>query len=242
MTDSHLLNRTWWTQARINRSTLILDEDLAEPLADLAGQVEEWLVFEKESYGTDRVKEAERAATVFSIWFSLWDLWYYSGGVFSNAESAVTQSLDTLFAQLDVISENWPLRPQVVLPDAIDLTFLPGWRKMRTGTDGSDPVGDDQRYAVLLVEQWNRALRQRAGRWDKGSIYIFRAGEWLLRQIRRDQLVRANLSDANGMGSDPSPWINAHSACLGQEDHSSEEIQDKGGTTHCQDPDSYLFW
>lgn len=94
LVDSSLLNSTWMTQARVNYSHLIQPGDISEPLADLTMQVREWVEFEKHQFLNTRSKVTERIRTVFCIWFSLWDLWYYSGSVFANAEVAVGKSVD----------------------------------------------------------------------------------------------------------------------------------------------------
>ena len=153
---------------------MIQEVDITDPVPDLRAQIQQWLAFEKTQYGEVRSKEAEKQGTVFSIWFSNWELWYYSGAVYANAQVAITKSMDTLFEQLDLIAENWTSDPKIVLLDAVDLTFLPRWRKLRTGAYGLDSLAEDQRNAVLLVEQWNLGLDKRASRWNKGQIYVYK--------------------------------------------------------------------
>ena len=212
--------------------------ELGEPLADLKAQVHQWLRFEKQQYGTDRVEEAERNGTVFAIWLSLWDLWYYSEKEIANAQYAVTKTMDILFEQLDIIAENWPSEIKIIMPEAIDTTFLPGWHRTRTGPRGSDRHGDIQRNAVLLVEQWNHALDMRATRWQKGMMYIYNTNEWLLDQVREHQLFDSHLADANGMGASQTPWSNVRSGCI----ENSKARGDLEGRTQCNDPTTYLFW
>ena len=233
---------SWLSAQRLNHSNLDRNRGVIDSLAALQRQVQAWISFEKSQYGTPRTKEVERRGTIFAVWFSLWDLWHTSGNQSSESEEIVTKSLDDLFRQLDIIAEEWPLQPQIVLVDAVDVTFLPSWRRRRAGFEATALIGEDQRYAVLLVEQWNRALNKRQQRWDKGTIYIYHASKWLLDQIRGGQLMKANLSDATGMGVKPSPWINVNSACLGQSAKSSIVAEDNGHTRHCGDPDSFLFW
>lgn len=179
-------------------NTLVTDFQFDEPSSDLKTQIEQWLKFERQQYGTSRVSEVERNGTVFIMWFSLWDLWNYSEKNMADAQHAVTKAMDILFEQLDVMAENWPSEMKIIMPEAIDTTFLPRWHNSRTGLRGSDPHGDNQRNAVLLSEQWNRALDMRATRWQGGSMYIYNTNEWLLDQIREQQLTEAHLSDANG--------------------------------------------
>lgn len=217
-------------------NTSITEYEIAEPLADLKTQVQQWLKFEKQQYDNTRVKEVERIGTVFTMWFSLWDLWYYSEKTIEEAEAAITKTLDTLFEQLDLIAEEWPSEMKIIIPEAIDTTFLPGWHSIRTGPRGSDPHGECQRSAVLLVEQWNRALDMRATRWNGGSMYIYNTNEWLLDQVREQQLFTSHLSDANGMGASQSPWNNVRSGCVETNKKSGEK------TIQCPDPNAYLFW
>ena len=165
-------------------------------------------------------------------------MWYYSQKTIAEAEVAVAKSMDTLFEQLDSIAENWPVEMKIIMPEAIDTTFLPGWAKMRTGPRGSDPHGENQRNAVRLVEQWNRALDMRATRWDRGSIYIYNTNEWLLEQVREQQLYKAHLTDANGMGSTEPPWSNVRSGCV----ETNATLAQASGIERCSDPSTYLFW
>ncbi|KAF6230343.1 hypothetical protein HO133_004683 [Letharia lupina] len=239
--DSNLLNSTL-SNTTLSNSTFITDIEWAEPLADLKAQVQHWLAFEKKQYANSRVSEVERSGTVFIVWFSLWDLWYYSEKTLAEAEAAVAKTMDALFEQLDVIAENWPSEMKLIIPEAIDTTFLPGWHTMRTGPRGSDPLGEKQRSAVLLVEQWNRGLDMRAVRWRGGSMYIYNTNEWLLDQVREQQLSTAHLSDANGMGANQSPWNNVRSGCVASNYKAYDVLGEDPTAGRCSDPTTYLFW
>ena len=211
---------------------------IGQPLADLEIQIQQWLKFEKQQFGTSRLDEIERTGTVFVVWFSVWDLWYYSERETVDAEVAVKKTMDTMFKQLDTIAENWPLDLKTIVPEAIDLTFLPGWRNIRTTYRGLDSNGEMQKRAIGLVEQWNRALDLRASRWQKGSMYIYNTNEWLLDQVRERQLVNSHISDANGLGNTQSPWSNVSSGCI-QTEFAGRDWTD---AARCPDPETYLFW
>ena len=215
---------------------------MEEPAADLRTQVQQWLAYEKTQFGTSRSKEEEKQGTIFSIYFSIWEIWYFSGGVYSNAQVAVTKSIDSLFEQLNLIAENWTSDLKIVFLNAVDLTFLPSWRKVRTGPYGSDPSSEDQRNAVLLVDQWNLALEKRASRWNKGQIYIYDINDWLMDQIRQDQLKAESWSGADALAARKNLWQNVEVGCLGSSDKSSDVTQDDGTTIRCSDPNTYLFW
>ena len=220
-------------------------EEAEEPLADLRTQVQQWIRFEKSQYMSSRIREMERKGTIFTVWFSLWDLWYYSNKTKDEASKAIEETVDTLFAQLDEVAKHWSGDVKVVMPEAIDPTFLPGWSATRTGPSGNDKTADDQRNAVRLVAQWNDALDDKASKWERGQLYIYNTNEWLLDQVREQQLVRGELSDHNGLGQMGSPWDNVSAGCLGsssRSNSSSSSLQTDEGMGRCADPSRYLFW
>ena len=194
---------------------------------------------------SSRIRETERKGTIFTVWFSLWDLWYYSNKTKHEASRAIEETVDTLFEQLDEVAQHWRGEVKVVIPEAIDLTFLPGWITTRTGPSGNDKTGDDQRNAVRLVQQWNDALDNKASKWERGQLYIYNTNEWLLDQVREKQLVQGDLSDHNGLGRAGSPWDNVQAGCLGSTSKSNDSyssVQTSEGMARCTDPSRYLFW
>lgn len=220
-------------------------KEAEEPLADLRAQVRQWIKFEKSQYMSSRIRETERKGTVFTVWFSLWDLWYYSNKTKDEASKAIEETVDTLFEQLNEVAKHWSGDVKVVMPEAIDPTFLPGWMATRTSPNGNDKTADHQRNAVRLVEQWNDALDHKASEWDRGQLYIYNTNEWLLDQVREQQLVRGDLSDHNGLGQGGSPWENVSAGCLGSisnSNSSSSSPQTEDGMARCADPNRYLFW
>lgn len=219
------------------------ENDGFQPLRDLKTQVAQWIRFESERYSIGHPRDLEGEGTVFIIWFSLWDLWYSSKSTKDEASIAVNRTMDTLFEQLDMIAEHWSSRVRVIVPEAIDLTFLPGWQAMRTGPFGSDQKADDQRNAVRLVKQWNEALGDRASTWEMGDVYTSSTNEWLLDQVREQQLIVQTLSDRNGLGTNGSPWMNVQSGCVGTTNNRSLELESThNGLDRCTEPNKYLFW
>ncbi|KAL8968736.1 MAG: hypothetical protein Q9183_002321 [Haloplaca sp. 2 TL-2023] len=231
--DSAVLNRTFRA-----------DHGEVTMLSDLKTQVQQWLRFEKKQYTSSRMRTKERRGTIFTVWFSLWDIWYYSQLSSVDATEAITQTVDTLFEQLAIIAENWPLGAKIILPEAMDPTFLPAWTMKRTGPSGSDQRADDQRNAIQLVKQWNAELDRRATDWRKGQIYIYNTNDWMLDQVREAQLVIGDMADNNGLGHSGSPWDSVHSACVGNaETHPSSHAKEKFlRPSRCSNPSKYLFW
>ncbi|KAL8873206.1 MAG: hypothetical protein Q9174_001289 [Haloplaca sp. 1 TL-2023] len=229
--------------AVLNR-TLGVDHGEVTMLSDLKTQVQQWLRFEKKQYTSSRMRTKERRGTIFTVWFSLWDIWYYSQLPSVDATEAIAQTVDTLFEQLAIIADNWPLGAKIILPEAMDPTFLPAWTVKRTGPSGSDQRADDQRNAIQLVKQWNAELDRRATDWRKGQIYIYNTNDWMLDQVREAQLVIGDMADHNGLGHSGSPWDSVHSACLGATETrlSSHENEKVLRPLRCSNPAKYLFW
>ncbi|KAL8952912.1 MAG: hypothetical protein Q9222_001202 [Ikaeria aurantiellina] len=215
----------------LNR-TLAAEHGDVTMLSDLKTQISQWLRFEKKHYASSRRGKKERMGTIFTVWFSLWDIWYYSQLATDDAAEAINQSIDTLFEQLGIIAENWPSGAKIILPEAMDPTFLPGWSLKRTGPGGSDHTADDQRNAIQLVKQWNAALDLKASSWQKGQIYIYNTNDWMLDQVREAQLVIGDMVDHNGLGQNGSPWDSVYSGC----------VDSSGALQRCSSPHKYLFW
>lgn len=185
--DHELLNQTIRDNDLFN-SSVKAQIHASETLADFKAQVQQWIAFEKQQIGTGREIEDERLGTIFIVWFSIWDIWYLSEVNLDVAQVALRKSVDIFFEQLDILADNWPSQTRFILPEAVDITLLPAWRRLRTTPGGSDMQAVGQRNAVLLVEQWNRVLDMRASRWDKGEIYVYNVNDWMLDQIREAQL------------------------------------------------------
>ena len=227
----------------ILNSTVNKGKKAEEPLADLKTQVQQWIRFEKKQRMSSRIRDTEKKGTIFTIWFSLWDLWYYSNKTQAEASKAIEETVDTLFEQLDIVAKHWGGPLKVVMPEAVDPTFLPGWLTQRTGPTGNDKNADDQRNAVLLVQQWNSALDKKAKFWNKGDLYIYNTNDWLVDQVREQQLVVGDMADHNGLGQSGSPWDNVQIGCVGSNEKGHKgSSQTKEGVIRCEDPTKYLFW
>ena len=230
--SNEVIKHTYQTFKATNGSNATLYQPLSSG-PDLKAQVQQWLYSEKSRSGTGRMQVVEDSDTTFIVWFSLWDIWYISSLELSVAQLAVRNVLDALFKQLDLIADNWVHDLKIILPKAIDVTFLPLWHGTRTGPAGGDRWADDQRKAVLLVDQWNTELRRRARHWKKGEIYVFDAHEWLLQQM---------LASGTAAQAHEESWTDVRNGCVG--DGSSEgtgEATEKRAVW-CQNPRDYLFW
>ena len=181
--------------------------------------------------------------TIFSVWFSLWDVWYDSQRSKEDSEKAIEDTINALFVQLDVLAKHWPLRVKIIMPKAVDPTFLPGWHATRTGPSGSDRTAIEQRSAVRLVAKWNSAIQERSATWENGHLYLYDTNEWIIEQIRDRQMEILNVAEKHDSDKSKSPWGNVTSPCVGNGDQkhpNATETDD--GIVRCLDPQRYLFW
>lgn len=95
-------------------------------LLDLKTQVAQWLRFERKQYTSNRMREKEKRGTIFTVWFSLWDISYHSQLDNDDALEAIRQSIDALFKQLGVIADSWPLGTGINLAQSHGTRFPAG--------------------------------------------------------------------------------------------------------------------
>ena len=210
-------------------------------LPDLKSQIRQWLRFEKHDNVTSSSQHLEKRNAVFIIGFCLWDIWHYSYGDLGVTQAAVAKTIDSLFEQLDFIAEEWTHDVQILMLNALDLTYLPIWHMERTGLLGSDNRADHQRKAVALAKQWNEMLETRASHWIKGSVHIFDAHAWLSDQILVQQLHEQQVVDANGLGLSSPIWETVDRGCLSSSEIEHIATREEDVTT-CLKARSHLFW
>ena len=227
----------------LNRTALSSELETLKSFPDFRMQVKHWLEYEeKKAFSRSNVISVgatEKEEIIVAVWFSLWDLWYYADTNNDQGVDAINKSIDTIFDQLDILAEHyWPSVFSVIIPNAIDPTFLPGWQTTKTSPTGTDVNAYKQRDAVFLVDVWNKALISSAGRWDGGEVYFYDINDWMLEQIRETQMFVGNMADSNGVGSKPPPWEDVTSACVKQ----GEVLETVNGLERCAIPEKYLFW
>ncbi|KAL8803164.1 MAG: hypothetical protein Q9182_003336 [Xanthomendoza sp. 2 TL-2023] len=91
---------------------------------DLQTQVSQWLRFERKQDTSSRLRVQEKRGTIFTVRFSLWDIWYSSQLDDDDASETIRQSVDSLFEQLETIADSWPTGAKIILPEAMDPTFF----------------------------------------------------------------------------------------------------------------------
>lgn len=210
-------------------NNLLIRPDLASdnvfpPLPDLKAQVDRWTNYdEKNIQGLSEEELGDgKNNTIFVVSFGLWDIWHCSEQKMEAAKSHVVSSVSEIYDQLTVLANRWNSTDlKIVLPTAVDLTFLPGFTR----------PAEALRNTVSLVELWNEQLEVQAETWEDGVIYSYDTNAFMLDQIRDRQLF------TNGLGTERPVWDNVQSACMGYGYHETD-----GGENRWSKPDTYLFW
>jgi len=214
-------------------------------LADLATQVQHWINFENQKcLNAERCQRPE--ANIFTVFVGFWDLWEYIEADRAVAEDAITQSVNELFTQLDVIMEHAPHTPRVVLPKMFDLGFMPGFRTQRMGYD-TPSLAEQQHSMAYLVSYWNMALEQKATEWVGGDIYMPKWSQWFLDQVHTRQLDGIGYHVAGAASRFPSMFDEVESPCLWSSASAPDDLRrgstvNEIGVSYCTDPASHLFW
>jgi hypothetical protein len=207
---------------------------LKELLPDLGSQIDKWIkaeedAWEKEGLSDDAVQERQ-SSTIFALSFVVWDLWKFVGADYDHAQESIGHSIETLFNQLNILSERWGTNDsKIILMMSVDVTFLPAF----------NPALDEQKHLVSLISAWNGELRNKAQKWDRGSVYLFDTNHFMLDQIREWQFFAAGMNDAHDLGKNEDPgWEDVQHPCSLSRREKSLVSRDEP----CENPEKYLFW
>ncbi|KAI5304134.1 hypothetical protein KEM56_006813 [Ascosphaera pollenicola] len=203
----------------------------AEPLPDLAAQMDAFIAREKDRIAklTDGAIEERRRNTIFVIQFGLWDVWRLIGRPEDVVQDSINRSIDTIFKQLGrLVDEFSPTDVKVLLMGAVDVTFLPAY----TAADGD-------RQAIEVSERWNKELRRRTEEFKRCSIFLVDVQSFLVDQFRLRELWSNGYIENDEFGREGRiPWLNVRDACL----DGTKKKMSSMSTSTCKDPEKYLFW
>ncbi|KAL1969512.1 hypothetical protein VTN77DRAFT_8950 [Rasamsonia byssochlamydoides] len=206
-----------------------------QPLPDLRSQIDQWITAEqdalqKEGLSHEAIQERQNN-TIFAVSFVVWDLWKFLGEDYNQAKLSVSHSIDSLFEQLNILSERWGSNDtKIILMMSVDVTFLPAFTPSRDL--------DEQKNMVTLVNTWNGELRNKAKEWNRGSIYLFDTNHFMLDQIREFQFFAAGINDAHELGKNEDPgWEDVENACV---QNRNKSLFSSGKP--CENPEKFLFW
>lgn len=184
-----------------------------------------------------------RSSTIFTIFVGVWEVWAYVELTDSAAETAVLESIASLFVQLDKLVHSGLVqgtRPTIIIPKVPDPTWFPRWFTERTGPNGTDKYGFLQRGAVTLTTLWNHILETEAERYQGATIILPDFNQWLLDQMRLSQRgdsvdpISTNLLAQ--YGNKQTGFTDVRQPCV------NYTASDEGVQATCSDPSSYLFW
>ncbi|KAH7116737.1 hypothetical protein B0J11DRAFT_99673 [Dendryphion nanum] len=207
-------------------------------LFDFKTQVQQFLNFEKEKITIpERLRKVEEH-TIFTVFFGIWDILEYSTLSKEDAIDVIEKSIEGLFCGLDTLADHVKGDVKVVIPKAMDPTFLPWFQEKRN--DSADIFAEDQHQTVFLWTFWNTALASRAANWGRGEIFLLDLHGIIMEQVRANQLYSHHVSDASGSGKQTPLFSDVRQPCLSLDlDHG--ELQ-AAGVEKCVDPGKYLFW
>ncbi|KAJ5297470.1 hypothetical protein N7508_007719 [Penicillium antarcticum] len=200
-------------------------------LTDFKSQLAAWLAAESRATTglTSEDMRTRQEATIFVVSFGVWDIWSLINKDYDTAKESVERRIATIIAQLDILAGHWDSESElkVILTQAVDVTFLPGYESAAGYKD-----------TVKMVELWNNRLREAAKAWEGGPVYLFDMNGWMVDRIRDWQLYAAGIEEENGLGKNEQGWTNVVEPCI----ESGFRVMMSKGKKECEEPDRYLFW
>ncbi|THC94393.1 hypothetical protein EYZ11_006122 [Aspergillus tanneri] len=208
------------------------------PVADFKTQVGRWTAAESEILeqlaGDEGAIINRLNRTIVAVSFGVWDLWNMMGKDYDEALKSVDHSIDVIFEQLDSLSQSLGTEElKVILTLAPDVSFFPAFK----------PAGEKRvtrhKHIVLIMDHWNKRLRESAEKWNHGIIYLFDTNSFLVDLIRDRQLYDAGIEEANGLGKNLNPgWENVDGPCV----ENGQQLVVTSEVKKCENPEKYLFW
>lgn len=219
-----------------NQELDLVDRLYKTHLPDFKTQLEEWLGAETATLAglSEEQIKFRQEHTIFVISFGIWDIWdlVTNEKDYDNAVGSVERRINKLIEQMDQLSERWDSTElNVILTQAVDVTFLPGFKDH----------GDGYKDAVKLLVEWNQALRDAARKWERGRIYLFDTNSFVLDRIRDWQLYAAGIEEENGLGKNQEGWVNIVDPCV-ESGKGIEVMMSSSTDKMCENPEKYLFW
>jgi hypothetical protein len=212
-------------------------------LPDLGDQIWQWIpsYLEMQKWTTAEELQAINNRTIFVIYFGVWDIWHASGMEMNDGLGVIERGIDLMFHRISVLTEYWGnYTLRIVIPLAVDPTFLPGWQTRLHPGEHESGVRV-QRSAVSLVHRWNENLEASARKIEKVQIYLFDTNAFITDRIRDQQMYSSGVSDADGWGKRGPTWEIVDAACGGGHDRESSRTAN-GGKSPCKYPEKYLYW
>jgi hypothetical protein len=183
---------------------------------------------------------------VFAITVGFWDIWQYATLDLHAAQNAISNSVHTLFEQLDILANSFDEPVEVILPRLWDVSFTPRFMSLALDRGSqSRRFSEEQHKLIYLIRYWNTVLVQYAANWKLGHLYLPDWNAWLLDQIRTVQMTRLGIFDSLGFGKELAAFKDVSNPCL----RSIVPMETSDGSSvamtmpaRCELPGQHLFW
>jgi hypothetical protein len=209
-------------------------------LIDLRTQVEQFLKYEKEKYRIPQRFRPSDEWTIFAVFFGLWDLLEYSKLEVEFAMRAIDNSIAELFNQLDVLAAHSLTPIRVVLPQMIDITFLPRFKPNKDGP--SVRFAQMQHQRLFLQTYWNAVLSKGAVQWQNGKVYMPEPNAIVIQHVRMKQLHSEGILDAFSSGGRMPLFEHVEQPCVNMLLDGNATSLQAAAVEKCSDPTAHLFW
>lgn len=218
------------TTSRNETGSLIL-------LPDLKDQIEQWIQYE-ESQGT----ADDDDEFIFAITVGFWDLWQYATLDLHTAQDAVSESIYTIFEQLNNITNYFDEPPRIIVPRIHDVTFTPLFQSL-ADSGNLRAFSEAQHKMIYMTAYWNTLLIETAATWAGGRFYSPDWHTWLSDEVRVAQMHSTNTSKSSITGDKAHAFQNVTSPCVSS---ILGDVEGSGGTSiviaRCNEPREFLFW
>jgi hypothetical protein len=207
---------------------------------DFKKQLEQFVAYDK---GRRLIPQRLRGVdewTFFTVFFGLWDLLEYSTLEKQFAMTAISESIEQLFHNLDILAEHVALPPKVVIPKMIDVTFLPWFQSKKSGASQAQ-FAETQHHLIFLWTYWNTVLLRTASQWKNGTVYMPEPNDLIMQEVRASQLHSRQISDASGVGKQAPLFEYVEQPCLASQPGRASDLQ-APDIQKCSAPDHHLFW
>lgn len=213
-----------------------------QAMFDFKTQVQQFLEHEKTKHRVgvpQRLRKIDEW-TIFTVSFGLWDLLEYSTLEKEHALKAIDNSIEGLFENLDLLAEHVEAPMRVVVPQLVDVTFLPRFLSRRNSD--KEHFAEDQHHLVFLWTYWNTVLSRTASQWEHGRIFMPNPNNLITDQVRATQMYLKNLSDASGMGKQAPLFDYVEQPCVEPTAGDGAETPQTAAVDKCFDASKHLFW
>ena len=204
---------------------------------DFKTQVQQFIEFDKKRWRFPG-RHAGDEQTTYTVLFGLWDLLQYSALDKDAAVHAIDCSVRELIHNLNLLADHVGT-PKVVVPNLMDVTFLPRFSGRKEGSAADFAM--KQHQSVFLWTYWNTVLSHEASKWERGDLFVPNVHDIVMGEVRAKQMHSGKVTDSKGLGKQKPLFQEVEEPCLAQvTDANAESLQTAAQT--CTDPSAHLFW